>query len=491
MTDPLSTKPRGNYAWLLFAAGIVVATGVVLAQTQPLARSARATITDPSGKRMGTAEFTDNGATMKVVLQVSGMTPGTHGAHVHTKGECAEGPDDQTGELIAFGKTGGHFDPFATRNHGTPTDPPQQAHAGVLPNITVGADGNGRLEFDTAKLTVRPGQLSVSGRAIVVHEKTDDYATDPSGNSGARIACGVILEPSQTLQARYALPDSNAFPEGIAFDATRNAFYTGSSSNGSIYRVTLGSGAVDVLSLGGSPGRGSALGLKLDSRRRLFVAGGAQGTVAVVDTADGQTLAVRRAVGVQAGQQSFINDLTIAGNFAYITDSSRAVLMRMRVDGAQVGALENWLELTNTPVRYADGINLNGIVASSDARFLLSVQTNTGKLFRFDTVAKAVREVNLNGANLRNGDGLVLQGKTLYVVRNADSRIDVMTVSNDFLSARGSGSITEPNLRFPTTAALANGRMLVVNGQLDRREDPPVLPFTISSLSLTPSPTVR
>jgi superoxide dismutase, Cu-Zn family len=491
MTDPLNTKPRVNHAWLLLAAGFAAATGMVLAQTPPVTREARATLMDSAGKRVGTATFTDNGSSTRIVVEVSGLTPGQHGTHVHIKGECATGPDDQTGEIIPFGKTGGHFDPFATRNHGAPTDAPQQAHAGVLPNLTVGANGSGRLEFDTQKLTVRPGTTSVSSRAIVIHERVDDYATDPSGNSGSRLLCGVILENSPTLLARYALPDSNAFPEGIAFDALRNAFYTGSSSNGTIYRVTLGSGMADVLALGGSPGRGSALGMKLDSRRRLIVAAGAQGAVAVVNTSDGQTFAVRRAVGVAAGEQTFVNDLTITGGYAYVTDSFRPVLMRMRVNGDNYGPLENWLELRNSPVRYADGINLNGIVSSPDGRWLLSVQTNSGKLWRVDTRSKAVREVNLGGATLRNGDGLVLSGRTLYVVLNATNRIDVLTLAADYSSARVTGRLEEPNLRFPTTAALAGGRMLVVNGQLDRQGESPVLPFTISSLSVTPNPVTR
>jgi superoxide dismutase, Cu-Zn family len=491
MTDPLHVKPRANHAWLLLAAGFAAATGIVLAQTPPMTREARAMLMDSSGKRVGMATFTDNGSSTKIVVEVSGLTPGQHGAHVHSKGECAAGPDDQTGEIIPFGKTGGHFDPFATRNHGAPTDALQQAHAGVLPNITVDANGSGRLEFDTPKLTVRPGKLIISNRAIVIHEKLDDYATDPSGNSGSRLVCGVILENSQTLLARYPLPDSNAFPEGIVFDSVRNAFYTGSSSNGTIYRVTLGSDNVDVLALGGSPGRGSALGMKLDSRRRLIVAGGAQGAVAVVNTSDGQTFAVRRAVGVAAGEQTFVNDLTITGGYAYVTDSFRPVLMRMRVNGDNYGPLENWLDLRSTPVRYADGINLNGIVSSADGRWLLSVQTNTGKLFRIDTRSRAVREVNLGGVNLKNGDGLVLSGRTLYVVLNATSRIDVMTLAADYSSARVTGHIDEPNLRFPTTAALAGGRMLVVNGQLDQQGESPVLPFTISSLSLTPNPATR
>jgi superoxide dismutase, Cu-Zn family len=145
----------------------------------------RAELKNAAGQPVGTATLTQVGNAVRVVLEVQGLPPGQHGVHVHTVGRC-DPPD--------FASAGGHFNPLS-RQHGALN--PQGAHAGDLPNVTVGADGKGRLESTTELFTLGGGPTTIfdaDGSAIVVHAAPDDFKTDPTGNSGARIACGVITK---------------------------------------------------------------------------------------------------------------------------------------------------------------------------------------------------------------------------------------------------------------------------------------------------------
>jgi Cu-Zn family superoxide dismutase len=132
----------------------------------------------------GQATFTQAGDKVRILVEVSGATPGQHGLHVHENGDCSA-PDAKS--------AGNHFNP-GNGEHGAPDKPAH--HAGDFGNLTVGEDGNGKLELLTDHISVKPGTTSVVGRALVLHEKPDDITTQPSGNSGARIGCGVInLQP--------------------------------------------------------------------------------------------------------------------------------------------------------------------------------------------------------------------------------------------------------------------------------------------------------
>ncbi|MCH4892608.1 MULTISPECIES: superoxide dismutase family protein [unclassified Sphingomonas] len=116
---------------------------------------------------------------IEVRVDARGLTPGQHGIHVHTVGRC-DAPD--------FTTAGGHWNPTA-RQHGSMN--PAGPHSGDLPNLTVDAAGNGRVEFTLAGGTM-DGLLDADGGAFVVHAGPDDLKTDPSGNSGGRVACGVF-----------------------------------------------------------------------------------------------------------------------------------------------------------------------------------------------------------------------------------------------------------------------------------------------------------
>lgn len=227
---------------------------------------------------------------MHIQLDVNGLSAGPHGFHVHTNGVCAPGPDAATGQVVPFGSAGGHFDPAATRNHGRPDDPLEHAHAGELPNVV--ADGSGRAVTHAVKrgVTLQPGKTSIMGRTLVVHAEADDYTTDPAGNSGARVLCGVVEPASHgVVKARTTLRGSNVFPEGIAVDPRTGDRYVGSTREGHLYRFVAGGTEAEMFQAGGSPGRQSAFGMKVDERGRLWVASGPNGTLAAVDLSTATT----------------------------------------------------------------------------------------------------------------------------------------------------------------------------------------------------------
>ena len=129
----------------------------------------------------GTATFTESsGGGVHIVVDVNNAPEGVHAVHLHEKGDCSA-PDAMS--------AGGHFDP-THMPHGSPDAP--NHHAGDFGNMTVGSDGHGHLEIDSAVLTVEPGEMSVIGHAVVVHAKADDFQTQPAGNAGGRIGCGVV-----------------------------------------------------------------------------------------------------------------------------------------------------------------------------------------------------------------------------------------------------------------------------------------------------------
>jgi Cu-Zn family superoxide dismutase len=169
-------------AWSLGLASLLLTgcAGLDVAAPSP----GRAELRNAPGIVVGTATFTQVGSAVRIVLEVHDLPPGVKGVHVHEVGTC-EGP--------AFTSAGAHFNPHE-RQHGA-LNHPRGPHAGDLPNLTVGADGKGRLESTTELLSLGPGLGSVfdaDGSAIIVHAAPDDFRTDPTGNAGARIACGVI-----------------------------------------------------------------------------------------------------------------------------------------------------------------------------------------------------------------------------------------------------------------------------------------------------------
>lgn len=148
------------------------------------ARHASAALLDPAGNVVGEARFTEDAAgKLHVNVKVEGISPGLHGIHLHAVGSCSP----------TFAAAGGHHNPLA-RQHGL--DNPSGAHSGDLPNLVVNGAGRGHLDAVSDRATLSPGPATLfdaDGSSVIIHAAEDDQMTDPTGNSGGRIACGVIM----------------------------------------------------------------------------------------------------------------------------------------------------------------------------------------------------------------------------------------------------------------------------------------------------------
>ncbi len=162
---------------------LLLPVAVVMAKASP--KSAHADIVNAQGAKIGTANITSTAKGVKIAVTVSQLTPGEHGIHIHTVGKC-EGP--------AFASAGGHFNPTSA-HHGIHNTQDPHPHVGDLPNLTVDESGKGKATFTVEGATLGDGADSLfhdGGTALVIHAKPDDLMSDPSGNSGDRVACGVI-----------------------------------------------------------------------------------------------------------------------------------------------------------------------------------------------------------------------------------------------------------------------------------------------------------
>jgi sugar lactone lactonase YvrE len=288
---------------------------------------------------------------------------------------------------------------------------------------------------------------------------------------------------------RYTIPGDKVFPEGVAYDRRTGNFYVGSFADGTIYRGNIKEpDKTSPFLPGGVDGRTKAQGLKVDNQGKLWVSGGKTGKMWIYDTGDGHLIASFDS-GVQPTQ---INDVTLAPDgSAYFTDSLSPYLYRVAPDSKGVLQLERWIDFTGTPFAYQSGtgiqgINANGIEASRDGRYLLVVQTNAGKIFRIETATKTVSEVDLSGFSVAGGDGLWLDGQTLYISLNSKRLIVGTRLARDFSKGKVLGSFTDPSFTFISTIAKDGNRLLVVNSQLDKllAQQPPELPFTLSNVRI-------
>lgn len=142
-------------------------------------------LNDAAGKAVGTATVTATKTGISIALDLNGLPAGEHAIHIHQNAKC---------EAPAFTTAGGHFNPTAMK-HGL--DNPEGHHAGDMKNFTVAADGTAKAQIADDAVTIADGPHSIftgGGTAIVIHAAADDMKTDPAGNAGARIACGVIVK---------------------------------------------------------------------------------------------------------------------------------------------------------------------------------------------------------------------------------------------------------------------------------------------------------
>ncbi|HEV2786229.1 MAG TPA: hypothetical protein VGV67_07580 [Solirubrobacteraceae bacterium] len=252
---------------------------------------------------------------------------------------------------------------------------------------------------------------------------------------------------------RIELPDGWQ-PEGIATGRGHDLF-VGSIPTGAILRIDARTGERET-AVPAASGR-AAIGLKVDRHERLFVAGGPTGKAFVYDADSGALLAEFQLA--PAGAPTFVNDVALTRDAAYFTDSQRPVLYV--VDSDLSGARE--LPLTGFVMQ--PGFNLNGIVASPNGETLLAVQSNAGRLWRIDADTGAAAPVDLGGASLANGDGLLLVGHTLYVVQNFLNRIAVVHLDPGYGSGELVRTISSGDFAVPTTIARFGNSLYAVNAR--------------------------
>jgi sugar lactone lactonase YvrE len=266
-------------------------------------------------------------------------------------------------------------------------------------------------------------------------------------------------------------------PEGIAIGLLPFAFF-GSLADGDIYRVNLLTGNGRVISEG--PGTPS-VGMKIDHRGRLFVAGGSGGNARVVNAFNGDVLASYSF----ATAPTFVNDVVLTPTAAWFTDSMKPVLYK--VPFGRHGSLPGQSGVVTVPLTgdwvQQPGFNANGIARTPDGRALIVVQSSTATLFRVETDGVATA-VTLTGGDAANGDGLLLQGRTLFVVQNQLNRVEVINLNRNGTRGEVVALLTDPRFDVPTTVASFGRRLYLPNARFST----PPTPDTVYTANAIPKP---
>ncbi len=289
--------------------------------------------------------------------------------------------------------------------------------------------------------------------------------------------------PEVTFPKIISLPNGWQ-PEGIA-SGSGASFYVGSLADGAIYAGDFGTGRGSIL----VPGQSGlmAMGMCVDQRSNaLFVAGGVGGQARVHDASSGALLRTYQFQDMlnDAPLTTLINDVIVTREAAYFTDSFAAFLYRVPL--ASNGALPDQSAIIRIPLSgdfvqvpqssQAPGgfvLNSNGIEATADGKWLVIVQTVTGGLFRVDPQTGATKLIDLGGATLPMGDGLLFADSRLYVVQNS-LNIAVVSLDDDLTSGAIGRIITDPAFRVPSTLASFGDSLYVVNARFDTTPGPNV-----------------
>jgi sugar lactone lactonase YvrE len=279
---------------------------------------------------------------------------------------------------------------------------------------------------------------------------------------GATLAALVMVVTAGAAPFPEVIALPNGFqPEGIA-TGRGHTFYVGAIFTGAIYGGDLRTGAGALL-VPPQAGR-MAAGITVDNRNRIFVAGVFTGDAYVYDADTGASLAT-----YQLGPpgESMVNDVVLTNDDAWFTDSFRPVLYRVPI--AANGALGDQGDVEEITVTgefaFEPGFNLNGIEATPDGDVLIAVQTNLGRLYRIDPRTGEADFIELVGGDVAGGDGLVLDGRTLYVVQGELDRVAVVRLSPALDAGAIVGYLTHSELDVPATAAEHGDRLYTVNAR--------------------------
>jgi sugar lactone lactonase YvrE len=263
--------------------------------------------------------------------------------------------------------------------------------------------------------------------------------------------------------ARGGFPDTIALPDGFApegIEIRGSTAWVGSVGSGAVWVGDLRKGQGRIL-VPGAPNERSATGIEYD-RGRLWVAGARFGNVLVYSARTGALLhTIQLATGTGG---TFVNDAVATRRAVWLTDSQRPVLYRVALERNGEPAGVSTVPLGGDYAHVA-GFNLNGIVATSNGKTLIAVQSAAKRLYAIDPDTGKARTIDLNGYDLTNGDGLLLHGRTLYVVQNRDNRVAVFRVSKDLAEATFVQALTDPDLDVPTTIDRSGHRLYVVNAR--------------------------
>jgi sugar lactone lactonase YvrE len=279
------------------------------------------------------------------------------------------------------------------------------------------------------------------------------------------VAVLALLAPAapagEQAQRTIALPDEFR-PEGIA-SGPKDSFYVGSIPQGSVYRGSYRTGEGAVL-VPPHPGRNHT-GLKVDWRNDLlFVAGGGSKGIYVYDSETGEDVA-----DFSIPDAGFINDVVLTRKAAYFTDSQVQRFYRVKIGRHGRLGEPKIVPITGDFV-YTPGFNANGIEEVGNGRRLIMVKSNTGQLFSVKPRSGRSRKIEVDGP-LTNGDGILLRGRTLYVVRNRDNRIAVVDLDRRLRSGEIEDELTDRLLDVPTTIAPFKQFVYAVNARFERPDD--------------------
>jgi sugar lactone lactonase YvrE len=281
---------------------------------------------------------------------------------------------------------------------------------------------------------------------------------------------GIAAVMTSLAGAQSAFPSKIDLPDGFqpeGITTSGEQFYVGSIPTGAVYRGSLrtGQGALLVQPQSGR----AAIGMKFD-RGRLFVAGGNTGNAYVYDARNGALL---RTYALSTGG-SFVNDVVVTKKAAWFTDSFKPVLYRVplgpagRPGGATAFSTVNLLP----PYVQGSGFNVNGIDATPNGKTLVIVQSGTGKLFTVNAMG-GTREIALaSGESVPNGDGILLDGKTLYVVQNQRNVIAEIALDPKLTSGRVVRRIASSDFSVPTTIAEHGDNLYAVNARFGTTPTP-------------------
>jgi sugar lactone lactonase YvrE len=262
------------------------------------------------------------------------------------------------------------------------------------------------------------------------------------------LASTALLGAAQFPQT-FPVP-AGSQPEGIA-SGPGTTLYVGSRANGSVYRANARTGQGRVL-VPGQTGR-AAFGLKR-SGNRLFVAGGPTGFGYVYNARTGGN------VDAVDFDGTFVNDVTVTRRAAYFTDSMKPFIY-VYPRGPRAG--DPFPLPISGDFVYGPGFNANGIASARAGRTLILVQSPTGKLFTANARTGVTRVID--APPVPNGDGILLRGRTLYVVQNRDNKVAQLRLSRNLRTGRLVREITDPDFDIPTTIAALGRRLFAINAR--------------------------